>query len=256
MSVNEKMTAIAHEIRAKTGKTEKLTLDAIADSVEQIWQAGAAMGRDALWDAIQDYGRRTNYTAAFNEWEGAEAILPKYPVRSYTLYETFRLCSNATSLPTVTCANADGIFNACYCAYTDCRRVKTIDYDIYNKASGSLAWGYAFRNCRELVRIQKLGIQENQGFTNTFDGCLALQELRIDGVIGQNGLDLRWSRMLSRESILSVVQALSDTTNGLSVTFSAEAVDREFNEDGLPGSHTSAWNNVLESKSNWNIQLI
>lgn len=40
MSVNEKMTAIADNIRAKTGGTEPLTLDGMAESIPEVYSAG------------------------------------------------------------------------------------------------------------------------------------------------------------------------------------------------------------------------
>ena len=40
-TVKEKMTAIADEIRDKTGKTEKLTLDDIKASISQVYEKGA-----------------------------------------------------------------------------------------------------------------------------------------------------------------------------------------------------------------------
>lgn len=39
-TVNEKMTAIADNIRSKTGKTDPLTLDDMANSVNEIYDKG------------------------------------------------------------------------------------------------------------------------------------------------------------------------------------------------------------------------
>ncbi len=40
-SVKEKMTAIADEIRDKTGGTEKLTLEGIKNGIPQVYEKGA-----------------------------------------------------------------------------------------------------------------------------------------------------------------------------------------------------------------------
>lgn len=40
MSVYEKMTAIADAIREKTGKTDALTLDGMAEAIPDVFEAG------------------------------------------------------------------------------------------------------------------------------------------------------------------------------------------------------------------------
>ena len=40
MSVNEKLTSIADNMRSKTGGTEALSLDAMAAAVDEVYQAG------------------------------------------------------------------------------------------------------------------------------------------------------------------------------------------------------------------------
>ena len=86
MSVHEKLTAIAEGIRTITGSTEKLGLDAMAEGVTRVYHQGFSEGKlvgmDAMWDIIQDYGNRTNYTAAFNEWYSATKLDTKYPVNT------------------------------------------------------------------------------------------------------------------------------------------------------------------------------
>ena len=109
------------------------------------------------------------------------------------------------------------------------------------------------------MRIQKLGVVANQGFTNTFNNCRSLTEIRFDGEIGQGGLDLHWSTKLSKESIESIIDALSDTTSGLSITLSMAAVDNAFYDpDGedVIGSTSSAWAWLLDTKPNWTISLV
>lgn len=45
MSVNSKMKAIADKIRAKTGKTSTLTLDAMATAVDEVYEKGVEAGQ-------------------------------------------------------------------------------------------------------------------------------------------------------------------------------------------------------------------
>ena len=49
MSVNSKMTAIADEIRAKTGGVDALTLDDMASEVPKVYDAGKKAEYDSIY---------------------------------------------------------------------------------------------------------------------------------------------------------------------------------------------------------------
>lgn len=88
-------------------------------------------------------------------------------------------------------------------------------------------------------------------FTSPFIGCSGLVEIRFRGVIGQNGLSFQNSTKLSKASITSIINALSSTTSGLTVTLSKTAVTSAF------GSTTATeWTNLIATKSNWTISLV
>ena len=92
MSVNEKMTAIADNIRTYTEGTEPLTLDDMAAQIPQVFDAGVKSEYDRFWDNYQENGNRTNYSRAFsNGWWNNELFKPKYdicPVQAETLFYT------------------------------------------------------------------------------------------------------------------------------------------------------------------------
>ena len=55
MSVNEKMTAIADAIRDKTGGTDKLSLDEIAQAIPKVYEAGKEQGNyNEFWTSYMD----------------------------------------------------------------------------------------------------------------------------------------------------------------------------------------------------------
>ncbi len=54
MSVNEKLTAIADNMRSKTGGTEALTLDEMAAAVDDIYQAGVDDCEDELEPLVDE----------------------------------------------------------------------------------------------------------------------------------------------------------------------------------------------------------
>ena len=82
-----------------------------------------------------------------------------------------------------------------------------------------------------------------------------VQNLIIEGTIGQNGLNLQHSKKLSKESITSVINALSTSTGGLSITLSKTAVDNAFYNNIVVGSNTMEWGQLVASRSNWTINL-
>lgn len=80
--------------------------------------------------------------------------------------------------------------------------------------------------------------------------CGALENLVIEGIIYKS-LDLSYSKRLTRASITSIMNALSTTTSGLTVTFSQTAVETAF------GSTDNAeWTALKNTRSNWTISLV
>ena len=85
--------------------------------------------------------------------------------------------------------------------------------------------------------------------TTTFDGCTNLKDISFDGIVGQK-LNMK-SCPLSKASIASVVNALSGTASGMTVTFKESAVTDAF------GSTTAQeWLDLTATKSNWTISLV
>ena len=129
---------------------------------------------------------------------------------------------------------------------------------------------YLFQNCKTIKKVSGLErLQTNVltgvfsdcvaledagtidftkvGFANrTFLNCTALKEIRIAGTIGLS-VDFQYSP-LSKASIESIMAALSDTTTGISVTFSNIAVNAAFTTD--------EWNALVAAKSNWTVTLV
>lgn len=202
---------------------------------------------DELWDDIQDYGNRTNYTSGFRDWMST-TITPKYLIRTVGLYEMFSNCNKLETLPELKCANENGVFNSCYTAFQMCLKLKTIDIDVMNGNTSSSAWSSAFRYCQELVHIKKLGVLESQVFNKTFEYCHKLESMIVEGTIGQNGFDIHWSTKLSADSLKSIINALSTTTTGLTITLPKTA---EANYEAVYGA--GSWETLTASRNNWTI---
>ena len=81
--------------------------------------------------------------------------------------------------------------------------------------------------------------------------------MNVEGVIGQNGFDVHWSTNLKTASIVSIVEALSDSTSGLSVTLSQTAVNNmvfPFTSERT-GITYGSWSELEGTKTNWTISL-
>ena len=103
-----------------------------------------------------------------------------------------------------------------------------------------------FRNAYYLRTIRKLIVTEGCTFASAFESCNALENLTISGVIGQN-INLQYSP-LTRTSIESVVNALSTSAEGKTVTFKKTAVNEAFTTD--------EWNRLIKNKGNWQFAFI
>lgn len=109
---------------------------------------------------------------------------------------------------------------------------------------------YAVYNCVALTHIDKVILKSDgsQKVTTFLSSCALLENVIFEGVIGQGGLNLRWSTKLSKASIESIINCLSTTTSGLSVTLSKMAKEAAFTAD--------EWAALIATKPNWAINLI
>ena len=230
----------------------------LAEGVEQ----GKQAEYDRFWDEYQQNGNRTDARGFFagGGWN-AQNMRPKYdicPTGAATnmfwymsfegdLAQHFQDLGITIDLSKAT--QAHSLFNSAQ----HVSRVGVIDLSSCSGATSSM-----FSYCSRLVTIDKLVIVETTAWTTAFNGCTALENITVEGTVGQNGLNLQWSTKLSKASIESVVNALSATTSGLSVTLSKTAVNAAFatTEGGTDGSTSTEWTTLANTKSNWTINLV
>ena len=185
----------------------------IAENEQKVYEAGkekgVEVGNDAFWEAYQNGGNRTNYSSAFN-YVSDEIYSPKYPITisGHSSYGN-SMFGNAT--------------------ITDVK-VPIVYDDAITGITSSL-----FSNARQLETIPLIHINENISFTAWFNSCGNLKNLTFEGVIGQSGIDLRWVPLLSKASIENVINSLSDTAEGKSITLSKKAVNNAFGEGLVEG---------------------
>lgn len=240
-------------------------LQTVAGIIPRVYEAGVEEGKAAgydeaalaHWNAITANGTRTVWLdySPFGYADYSAVEFPKPVVITGDVARLFRLYKgnkfprkNDIDMTGVT--NVSGTFSFIYGG--ELRVLPDYGIPALDAYSGT------YQQSPVIEEIEVLRCHENTQFSRTFENCTWLHEIRIEGTIGQNGFDIHWSIELSRESIESIINALSDTTSGLTVTLSEAACKKAFNvpddEDIFSGS--GMFCDLVLSKSNWTIALI
>ena len=273
MDIAEKLAKIAENEQKvyDSGKAKAFSeVEAVNSELEQILYGKDTGGKgfyDEFWDAYQNNGKRNNYQYAFaNEGWNDTTFKPKYDIvlhKGYTASNMFTICGitdisaalerQGVKLDTSKCGYFSGMFQNS----KSVTRIPVIDFSSAHEYANSL--GYVFYGCTAEA-IDKIIINEQTVFVNasSFNSCANLKNVIFEGTLGQNGLNLQWSKQLSRASITSVINALSSTTSGLTVTLSLAAVQKAFetSEGANDGNNSDEWNTLIATKNNWTISLV
>lgn len=228
----------------------------VADGIEQ----GKQEKSRSLMAAIQQGGERTAYNDMFSApyWTD-ENFAPIYDIRTSNGAKMFNECG-ITDLRGILERQGVELDTSGTGNFSEFMKGSTITHSPVIDASAAAQLSQAFYNCQSLISIEKLIISStgDVSFSHAFYACYALVQLVIEGVIGKNGLDLRYSQKLSKASITSIINALSTTTTGLTVTLSKTAVDNAFaTSEGLAdGSNSEEWLALIATRQNWTISLV
>ena len=112
-------------------------------------------------------------------------------------------------------------------------------------------------NYTYLQTIEKIIVDENTPFTSSmFTNDTGLVSLTVEGTIAKNGFNVKDCKNLSSASIVSIIEALSTETDGLTVTLSKTAVNNmTFPIVGNKGTYNS-WTELEQTRTNWTISLV
>lgn len=223
------------------------------------YQQGVTDGKqaeyDAFWDVFQDNGARTNYQQYGFAGYGFNMtnFFPKYDIRptnvcqylfyswgaeghSGSLAERLAQCNVVLDTSKVTSFNR---------SFAWCRRLDDIPpIDLTGITNGIDYCFYEFNG----TTIQKLIVKEDLAYTNVFLNARNLTNITFEGTIGQS-INFQWSP-LSKASIENIIEHLSSTASGMTLTLNKTAVGNAF------GSTTAdEWTALISTKSNWTINL-
>lgn len=260
----EKFKAIADKIREKTGTTEPIVPNDFANKIDDVYAAGVTDGKktqyDEFWDNYQENGERQAYGYAFSGkgWT-AETFKPKYDIISGSadIIYIFARALNGVDL-TQHLKDLGRAFNTDKCQSFNA----AFGYGLFTtfpsiNTSSAIVMTNMFRQCTNLRVIEKLILREDgkQTWSDSFYQCTALEEITLEGVIGTN-IDFKYSPLLTKESITSIITALSETT-GATLTLSQTAVNAvDWNGTVIDGVTYNTWKEVIGVRNNWTIGLL
>lgn len=220
------------------GEREKINAQDFASKISEVYgagktdgytegeTAGVAKGKEAerknFWNTYQNQGNRTLWQYAFYDWLWQDA--------------------NYNPIYDIEATNVNNMYTSSYITDTKV----PIDISGVNNAY------YMFYNCVYLKTIRKLIVSGSVTFESTFYNCKALQSITIEGVIG-NGFNVRWSP-LTKESITSIINALSTTATGKTLSLKKTAVNTAFGidvDDETTYPEGSEYYVLRHSRDNW-----
>lgn len=253
MSFKSIMTAIADALRAKTGKTDKVTLNQIPTEINNVYEAGKKAEYDAFWDAYQENGNRQMYSYAFSGmgWN-AETFKPKYVIKpgsgnfAYGLFALFNYGN--PNLDFRNYAHLLDLSNVTIGTYMfQDARFDFIDLDLSKFTSLQSAFSEGWSSGKKTTITLKVS-EKCTSFNACFSYCTALTNLTFkDGSVIAVTLNLQHSP-LTKESIISVVNALSQNVTSQTVTFKKSAKEAAFTDD--------EWSELIATKPNWTFSLL
>jgi len=254
---------VTEKLRKASENTPKVYNAGFSAGVQSGEESGYAAGfeegkkaeYDSFWDIFQQNGTRVRYERVFAEtgsgmlWRVGTTYRPKYPIvptRADEMYDATRLPYDA--LKEVDFSNCTS-FRQTF-AYASTPRLGVIDARKATNFHDTFAWSSA------ITTIDKLIFAETTPIINAFTKCTKLANIVVEGTIGVT-VDFK-DCPLTKDSITSVVNALSSSASGKTATFNKAAVNSAFetSEGANDGEASAEWTALLSTKTNWTFTLL
>lgn len=211
------------------------------------YENGKQAEYDAFWDAFQNYGKRTAYYSVFSGsgWTDNN-FKPKYDIKmTYSARQAF-LYNGVSDLAkcledsgvTMDISQATDTTQIFYGA--QCKRLPVIDF------SNSGTSGNGFYDCKKLETIDMFIPSKKASATygGEFTNCSKLKNIKFGGDL-LNTMSFAYSAELSGDSIKSIVNHLSDTATGKTLTLSQTAVSNAIFGDNTTAAVSGAMSNFI-----------
>lgn len=238
------MTATADAIRAKTGSTDPIAWDAekgMSEAVEPVFEAG----KKTLFEVFENinFFFFSNYNMSLLQYF-LISDLSKIKTAQYVFQENTQIRdflwpdSLAPKLIHGFFIRATNLTNV-----SGLSKIKVI------------VISDLFLGCTALQNAGELNVDTVSYASRTFDDCTSLKEIRMIGTL-RISVNMQWSP-LSKDSIISIINALSTATSDLPITLSITAVNNAFETSpgAADGSTSEEWTALIATKPNWTISL-
>jgi hypothetical protein len=223
----------------------------VAVDTSDAYEQGRKDEHDEFWDAYQSNGERRSYSNAFSgSWWTDANFKPKYDIIVNDYAERMFENSGITDLKgaleeqgvVLDTSRASRWTNAFYSSAI----VRLPVIDMRSLTNQGLATNVF--SASKIVYIEKLILPNTtQAYNSNFIQASRLEQVVFDGEVKASGLNLQWSESLNKDSITSLINVLSSTTSGLSVTISKTAKETAFTD--------ADWATLIATKPNWTINL-
>ena len=214
---------------------------------DDVYEAGKKAEYDAFWDSFKNIWQM-QYLFAGSAWNDT-TFKPKYDliVGKYNCSGMFminqvsniksRLLECGVKLDLSQCVN---FLNG----FSSATTTELPEIDLSNCDNVTSSFSYMSK----LINIDKVTFKNGVTFISTFFSTPNLEEIRIGGTISGSGFDIHWSTKLTADSLKSIINALSTTTTGLTITLPTTA---QANYEAVYGS--GSWSTLVATRSNWTI---
>ena len=195
--------------------SEMVKVPDVSGSYDRGVEDGKKTEYDRFWDAAQQNGTRTEYVLAFGGylWT-AEIFKPKYDIRP--IYADMMFGSNIMGGSLSTMLSSAGVvldFGSCQ-SMAQCFAGSLFTELGVVDCRNTTALTQVFANMAKLRKIEKWIVKNTNTYANTFLNCAALEEITIEGMVGQTGLNLSKSTKLTHDSLMSIIDALQKDVTG------------------------------------------
>lgn len=242
-------------------------IDGYADKVDAVYDKGVSDGKKAQHDEhmnafIDNYNSKTWQYAFYNssqeffyptkkivvkrEAQSMFQFFGKSDAKVFNMKERLIECG-------VTMDFSNSTTDRYLFYWTNISALPELDLSSATNLYGAFGYNYLLESIDKIILSDKcaeLGV--------AFDKCTALKNIKFDGTIAPS-IDFKDCTLLTKESITSTVNHLSDTATGQAVTFNKEAVNREFKinvDDASTFPEGSEFYKLRNSKANWTFNYI
>ena len=247
----------------------------------------ANQGYNDFWDLLQVNGKRVNYNFAFyGVLFNKDNFKPKYSFQPTSAEDMFNSCpivfnhaddsfiknkqvimkdlenQFGITFDFSKCTSFPRAFGGCLFSELNVIDMSSCKGDNTYYTTCAFYGGYLTRNHRQyrLKKIEKIIVHEGILWAdNAFTYNTELTHIRFEGVIG-NSINFKDSP-LDKDSIINIFNHLSKNTTDKSLTLNLDACREAFgDDDGMadwtPDYYPDEFNDLVNSRSNWNIVLV